>query len=142
MTPARARVLQAADESLKRLGTDYIDIYYLHKEDHSTPLEETVRAMGELIVKAAADSADLVGALRQLRNDPARVSRLVGEIDRIESECDRLHDEGIKALFLKYRDSNVMAYLVGAEIYEHLEAVVDKFEDVANRISAILIEHL
>ena len=42
-------MLQAADESLKRLGTDYIDIYYLHKEDHSTPLAETVRAMGELI---------------------------------------------------------------------------------------------
>ena len=35
--------------SLKRLGTDYIDIYYLHKEDHSTPLDETVRAMGDLI---------------------------------------------------------------------------------------------
>ena len=42
-------MLQAAEESLKRLGTDYIDIYYLHKEDHSTPLAETVRAMGELI---------------------------------------------------------------------------------------------
>src|SRR5260370_18249243 len=46
---SRRWVLQAADESLKRLGTDYIDIYYFHKEDHSTPLHETVRAMGELI---------------------------------------------------------------------------------------------
>ncbi len=46
---SRRWVLQAADESLKRLGTDYIDIYYLHKEDHSAPLEETVRAMAELI---------------------------------------------------------------------------------------------
>jgi aryl-alcohol dehydrogenase-like predicted oxidoreductase len=46
---SRRWVMQAADESLKRLGTDYIDIYYLHKEDHSTPLEETVRAMGELM---------------------------------------------------------------------------------------------
>src|SRR6202035_2316351 len=46
---SRRWVLQAADESLKRLGTDTIDIYYLHKEDHSTPLQETVRAMGELI---------------------------------------------------------------------------------------------
>ena len=42
-------MLQAAEESLKRLGTDHIDIYYLHKEDHATPLEETVRAMGDLI---------------------------------------------------------------------------------------------
>jgi len=40
----RRWVLQAAEDSLKRLGTDFIDIYYLHKEDHATPLEETVRA--------------------------------------------------------------------------------------------------
>jgi aryl-alcohol dehydrogenase-like predicted oxidoreductase len=46
---SRRWVLQAAEESLKRLGTEYIDIYYLHKEDHATPLAETVRAMGDLM---------------------------------------------------------------------------------------------
>ncbi len=46
---SRRWVMQAADDSLRRLGTDVIDIYYLHKEDHSTPLEETVRAMGDLV---------------------------------------------------------------------------------------------
>src|ERR1700752_1067910 len=46
---SRRWVMQAADESLKRLGTAFIDIYYLHKEDHATPLEETVRAMGDLM---------------------------------------------------------------------------------------------
>src|SRR5947199_47821 len=51
---SRRWVLQACEESLKRLGTDFIDIYYLHKEDHSTPLEETVRAMGELIRQGKA----------------------------------------------------------------------------------------
>ncbi|MCP9628458.1 aldo/keto reductase [Rhodopseudomonas palustris] len=46
---SRRWVMQAADASLKRLGTDWIDIYYLHKEDHTTPLDETVRAIGDLM---------------------------------------------------------------------------------------------
>ena len=46
---SRRWVMQAAEESLTRLGTDFIDIYYLHKEDHATPLEETVRALGDLM---------------------------------------------------------------------------------------------
>src|SRR5881275_1971941 len=46
---SRRWVMQAAEESLKRLGTDFIDIYYLHKEDHATPLGETVRAVGDLL---------------------------------------------------------------------------------------------
>jgi len=46
---SRKWVMQAAEESLRRLGTDYIDVYYLHKEDHATPLAETVRAIGDLL---------------------------------------------------------------------------------------------
>ncbi len=45
---SRKWVMEAAEASLQRLGTDYIDIYYLHKEDHGTPLEETVRAIADL----------------------------------------------------------------------------------------------
>lgn len=46
---SRRWVMQAIEDSLRRLGTDVIDIYYMHKEDHTTPLEETVRAMGDLV---------------------------------------------------------------------------------------------
>ncbi len=46
---SRKWVMRAAEASLRRLGTDHIDIYYLHKEDHATPLEETVRAIGDLV---------------------------------------------------------------------------------------------
>jgi aryl-alcohol dehydrogenase-like predicted oxidoreductase len=48
---SRRWVLTACENSLKRLATDHIDVYYLHKEDHETPLEETVRAMGDLIAQ-------------------------------------------------------------------------------------------
>jgi aryl-alcohol dehydrogenase (NADP+) len=46
---SRRRIMEAAEASLRRLGTDWIDIYYLHREDHTTPLSETVRAMGDLV---------------------------------------------------------------------------------------------
>jgi aryl-alcohol dehydrogenase (NADP+) len=48
---SRRRVLQAAEQSLARLGTDTIDIYYLHRPDPSTPLEETLRALGDLLAQ-------------------------------------------------------------------------------------------
>ena len=45
----RKWIMQAIDESLARLGTDYVDLYYLHRDIEATPLEETVAAMGDLI---------------------------------------------------------------------------------------------
>ncbi|MCC7327070.1 MAG: aldo/keto reductase [Burkholderiales bacterium] len=46
---SRRWVLAACDDSLARLGLDYIDIYYLHRDDAGTPLSETVDALGTLI---------------------------------------------------------------------------------------------
>ena len=46
---SRRWILQACDDSLRRLATDYIDIYYLHKDDPDTPIAETVGAIGDLI---------------------------------------------------------------------------------------------
>lgn len=46
---SRRHMFGAADASLKRLGTDVIDVLYAHKEDHSTPLEETVHAFADLV---------------------------------------------------------------------------------------------
>ena len=46
---SRQWIMRAVEASLRRLGTGHVDIYYLHKEDHATPLDETVRAMGDLV---------------------------------------------------------------------------------------------
>jgi aryl-alcohol dehydrogenase-like predicted oxidoreductase len=45
----REYVLAACDASLERLGTDHIDVFYQHRVDPNTPIEETVGAMGELV---------------------------------------------------------------------------------------------
>jgi aryl-alcohol dehydrogenase-like predicted oxidoreductase len=46
---SRASIRRAIDESLRRLETDYLDIYYLHHPDYSVPIEETLGAMDELV---------------------------------------------------------------------------------------------
>jgi len=46
---SRAHIVQAAEESLARLGTDWIDVYILHRRDPATPLEETLRALDDLV---------------------------------------------------------------------------------------------
>jgi aryl-alcohol dehydrogenase-like predicted oxidoreductase len=46
---SRQWIARAAEDSLDRLQTDLIDLYYLHIDDNVTPLEETIGALGELI---------------------------------------------------------------------------------------------
>jgi aryl-alcohol dehydrogenase-like predicted oxidoreductase len=46
---ARAYVMKSVDASLKRLNTDYIDLYQFHRPDPTTPMEETLRAMDDLV---------------------------------------------------------------------------------------------
>jgi len=46
---SRAAVMKNIDDSLRRLGTDYLDLYYLHQPDYAVPLEETLEAMDALV---------------------------------------------------------------------------------------------
>ncbi len=46
---SRKHILEACDASLKRLGTDYIDLYQIHRFDPETPIEETLAALDELV---------------------------------------------------------------------------------------------
>jgi uncharacterized protein len=104
--------------------------------------EPDMRAMADLIVKCSGLTREAMGLMNNLSRNAARLNELAHEITHIEDQSDEYYDRGLKALFLKARDGNPMDYIVGAEIYDHLEKVVDRFEDVANRISGILIENL
>jgi aryl-alcohol dehydrogenase-like predicted oxidoreductase len=46
---SKAAITRAVEESLKRLQTDYLDIYYLHQPDYDVPIEETLEAMQGLV---------------------------------------------------------------------------------------------
>lgn len=74
---SRRWIFRACEASLRRLGTDWIDLYYLHREDRATPIEETVHAMGDLM---------RAGKIRYfgVSNHPAwRLAEIVSWCDRL-----------------------------------------------------------
>ena len=105
-------------------------------------LEPEMAEMGEHILRAARLTVEAVALLGSLRANAARLNAITEEIVRLEDDSDTLNDNGIKALYKRFRDGNAMNYIVGVEIYDHLEKVMDRFEDVANRISGIVIEQM
>jgi predicted phosphate transport protein (TIGR00153 family) len=101
-----------------------------------------MRQMADIILRCAELTVEAVSLLGSMRENVGRINAITEEITRLEEQADDLNDQGIKALFLKHRDGNAMAFIIGNEIYDHLEKVVDRFEDVANRISGIVIEQV
>jgi len=107
-----------------------------------TSFELEMRQMADIILRCAELTVEAVGLLGSMRDSQARINTITEEITRLEEQADELNDQGIKALYLKHRNGDVMAFIVGNEVFDHLEKVVDRFEDVANRISGIVIEQV
>jgi uncharacterized protein len=99
-----------------------------------------MREMGEIIVRSARLSMDAVPLLGSLSRESSRLHGLTEEMIRLEEQADQLHDQGRKELFQRQKDP--IGFVIGSEVYNHLEMVVDRFEDVANEISAIVIENV
>ena len=105
-------------------------------------LEPEMGEMGDRILQAAKLAVEVVKLLGSLRENYARLNSLTEEIIRLEDDSDTLNDQGIKALFKRHESGNAMTYIVGAEIYNHLERVMDRFEDVAHKVAGIVIEQV
>ena len=98
------------------------------------------RAMGDTIVKCASLVRDAMPRLRAINTQATRLSEISREISDLEGKADDLHDQGLRQLFLEH--AAPMAFIMGNDIYDHLEKVVDRFDDVANRISGVVIDHV
>ena len=104
--------------------------------------EPRMREMADIIIHAARLTLEAVELLAAMRQNTARLNAIAEEIAQIEETADRLYDEGRKALFVEHRAGDAMEFIVGVDIYSHLEKVMDRFEDVANQISGIVIENV
>jgi len=101
-----------------------------------------MKQMGDAIVKSAELTGEAVPLLRAISQEAAHISSLTEQLSQIEGHADELHDLGLKALFQATSKSDPIAFFVGNEVYDHLEKVVDRFDDVANVMHGIVIEHV
>jgi hypothetical protein len=106
-----------------------------------TAFTPQMKEMADAIVKCAELVQEAVPLLRSINTEAAHISDLTAQISALEGRADELHDVGLRALYLANVNSNSMAFFVGNEVYDHLEKVVDRFDDVANVMHGIVIEH-
>jgi uncharacterized protein len=109
-------------------------------DQRSFTLEQ--KEMADAIVVAAALVQEAMPLLRSISTNSTRISEISERLSQIEGRTDELHDAGLRELYQANLPSNSMAFYVGVEIYDHLEKVVDRFDDVGNEIHGIMLENV
>jgi predicted phosphate transport protein (TIGR00153 family) len=101
-----------------------------------------MREMGDTIVKCALLVEEAMPLLRSISPNATRLSSLAEQLSQLEGHADDLHDTGLKELYETHGAANPMGFITGNEVYDHLEKVVDRFDDVANEIQGVVIDHV
>jgi predicted phosphate transport protein (TIGR00153 family) len=107
-----------------------------------TEFTPEMKDMADAIVKCSQLMKEAVPLLSSISTHAVRISDLTAQMSALEGRADELHDIGLKALYQTTGKTNSMAFFIGHEIYDHLEKVVDRFDDVANDLHGIVIEHV
>jgi predicted phosphate transport protein (TIGR00153 family) len=131
-------LIQSLDDAIDMMHKTVKTIRLFEQKSFDPGMQE----MGREIVTAAHLIAEAIPLLDRMGANAARLTAIAEEVTRVEGKSDELYDQGLKDLFRRHGASNPMAYIIGSEIYGELEKVVDRFEDVANEISGIVIENV
>jgi uncharacterized protein len=108
--------------------------------------EPQMQQMSEIILQVAKLVLEAMPLLSSIGSNAGHLNALTAKIIALEEEADDICNRGLKALYLANRQDgnpgNAMKFVVGSELYDHLEKVVDRFEDVANEINSIVVDQL
>ncbi|HVF37490.1 MAG TPA: DUF47 family protein [Sphingomicrobium sp.] len=102
---------------------------------------QEMKDMAAIIVDSARLVAEALPLLRKVGANGGRLHELTERLVRMEGHADEIHSAGLKKAFAAHRDANAIDFIVQREIFKHLERIVDAFEDVANVIDGIVIDH-
>ena len=108
-----------------------------------TAFTTQMKDMADTIVKCAELVQEGVPLLRSIGSEAGRLSAITEQISALEGHADEMHDVGLHDSYrVSAANGSALAFFVGNEVYDHLEKVVDRFDDVANILHGIVIEHV
>jgi predicted phosphate transport protein (TIGR00153 family) len=130
-------LIASMDDAIDEMQTAAraIDLYELHQ------LQDEMKAMVAVAVESAALTAEVMPLLRDIGRNGGRIHELTERLVRLEGIADEIHADGLKKAFKQFGETSTIQFIVAREIFKHLERVVDAFEDVANEIDGIVIDH-
>ena len=133
ITDLIASMDDAIDEMQKTAGA--VDLYDV------TDFEPEMRDIAGIIVDAARLTAEALPLLRNIGANGPRLHELTERLVRMEGHADEIHAAGLKRLFREMGEAHTTQFIIRRELYSHLERVVDRFEDVANEIQGLVLDH-
>jgi len=112
-----------------------IDLYELRE------LRPEMKEIVRLISEAAQVTAEAIPLLRNVSENGANLHQLTGRLVQLEGEADDVHAAGLKRAFQEVANIGSLQFAVAREVFKNLERVTDAFEDVANQIDGIVVDH-
>ena len=103
--------------------------------------EPQMRASGDLAGEAARLVREAIPLMRNIGRNAARLHEITEAIVHLEGRADGFHDEGLAALYQQHGVARPIVFFVGRELYRYVERVLDRFQDVADEIQGIVIDH-
>ncbi len=112
-----------------------IDLYELRE------LRPEMKEIVRLISEAAQVTSEAIPLLRDVSGNGVKLHTLTERLVRLEGEADDVHAAGLKRAFQEVSEIGTLQFAVAREVFRNLEKVTDAFEDVANQIDGIVVDH-
>jgi len=131
-------LIQSMDDAVDKMQrvVKTIQLYEL------SSFEPRMRDMAATAVASSRIMAEAVDLLPKINANSARIAIMTEAIVKLEAEADDLHDAGLRTLYKAHGASDPVRFFIGRGLYIDLEGVVDSIEDVANKITSIVIENV
>jgi uncharacterized protein len=104
-------------------------------------LRQEMKDIVTIIAEAARVTHEAIPLLRNVSKNGSELHKLTERLVRLEGRADDVHAAGLKRAFREVARQDPLQFAVTREILRHLEKVTDAFEDVANQIDGIVIDH-